>query len=48
MSGIVKSNVNIIRDQIEAKVNTNGPFFATQNAVPLTVTDIDAPFQPSP
>lgn len=41
MSGIVKSNVNIIRDQIEAKVNTDTPFFATQNAVPLTVTDMD-------
>jgi hypothetical protein len=37
---IVKSNVNIIRDQIEAKVGKQ-PFFASQNAASLTVTDMD-------
>ena len=37
---IVRSNVNVIRDQIEAKVNSE-PFFASQNAASLTVTDID-------
>ena len=37
---IVKSNVNFIRDQIEAKVGRQ-PFFASQNAASLTVTDMD-------
>ena len=37
---IVKSNVNIIRDQIEAKVGRQ-PFFASQNAASLKVTDMD-------
>ncbi len=37
---LVRSNVNIIRDQIEAKVSSQ-PFFASQNAVNLTVTDMD-------
>ena len=37
---IVKSNVNIIRDQIEAKVGPN-PFYASQNAVNLNITDMD-------
>ena len=37
---ITLNNVNIIRDQIEAKVNSK-PFFASQNAVNLTITDID-------
>jgi hypothetical protein len=37
---IVKSNVNVIRDQIAAKVSAS-PFFASQNAAPLTVTDMD-------
>jgi|TARA_B100000674_G_C37637860_1_gene821920 hypothetical protein len=40
MSNLVRSNVNIIRDQIEAKVSYS-PFLASQNAVPLTVTDQD-------
>ena len=37
---IVRSNVNVIRDQIAAKVSAS-PFFASQNAVPLAVTDVD-------
>ena len=37
---IVKDNVNIIRDQIAAKVQSK-PFMASQNAVDLTVTDFD-------
>ena len=37
---IVKSNVNIIRDQIEAKVGRQ-PFFASQNAASMIVTDMD-------
>ena len=37
---IVRSNVNFVRDQIEAKVGSK-PFYASQNAVNLNVTDID-------
>ena len=37
---IVRSNVNSVRDQIEAKVGSE-PFYASQNAVNLNVTDID-------
>jgi hypothetical protein len=37
---LVKQNVNTIRDQIEAKIQSK-PFFASQNAVNLTVTDFD-------
>ena len=37
---IVRRNVNIIRDQIEAKVKSE-PFLASQNAASLTVTDMD-------
>jgi len=37
---LVKHNVNTIRDQIEAKIQSS-PFFASQNAVSLTVTDFD-------
>jgi len=38
---LVRHNVNTIRDQIEAKIQSR-PFFASQNAVSLTVTDFDA------
>ena len=41
MSTIIRNNVNIIRDQIEAKVACK-PYFASQNAVNLTVTDQDS------
>lgn len=37
---IVKSNVNNIRDQIEAKIGKQ-PFLASQNSTSLTVTDLD-------
>ena len=39
-NNLVRSNVNIIRDQIEAKASAN-PFFASDKAVSMTVTDQD-------
>jgi len=36
-----RSNINIIREQIAAKANLQKPFMASQNAVPLTITDRD-------